>query len=139
MDIQAYQPVVVFINGEYWGLHSFRESNKNSWYYQSHYNIDRNNPGFDILNNSRKNNLPFAYADEGDANNWNLLTAYINSHDMTLPENYEYLKSKIDMNNFINYIGHCVYLGKWDWPNNNEGSWRPRTTDAKWRWIAIRN
>lgn len=135
LDIQAYQPVVVFINGEYWGLHSIRESNKNSWYYQSHYNIDRNNPGFDILNNSRKNNLPFAYADEGDANNWNLLMAYINSHDMTLPENYEYLKSKIDMNNFINYIGHCVYLGKWDWPNNNEGSWRPRTTDAKWRWI----
>ncbi|MCB9260582.1 MAG: CotH kinase family protein [Ignavibacteriales bacterium] len=137
LDIQAYQPVVVFINGEYWGLHSLRESNKNSWYYQSHYDINRDEPGYDILNHSSRNNLPYAYADEGDANNWNLLMTYMNTHDMTLSDNYEYLKSKIDIKNFISYIGHCVYLGKWDWPNNNDGSWRPRTVDAKWRWIQF--
>ena len=55
LDIQAYQPAVVFINGEYWGLHALRESNKNSWYYQSHYDIDRDNPGYDILIHQSRN------------------------------------------------------------------------------------
>ena len=135
LDIQAYQPTVVFINGEYWGLHSLREANKFSWYYQDHYNIDRDDPGFDILRHSRKFSLPFANVEEGDANNWNEMMVFIRSHDMNLAENYEQLKTKIDMQNFITYLGHCMFIGKWDWPNNNDGSWRPRTEDAKWKWI----
>lgn len=135
LDLQGYQPAVVFINGEYWGLHSLREANKFSWYYQSHYGIDRDNPGYDILNHSSKNGFPFPYAEEGDANNWNEMMLFINTNDMSLAENYEYLKTKIDMDNFISYLGHCMYVGKWDWPNNNDASWRPRLEDAKWRWI----
>ncbi len=135
LDIQGYQPVVVFINGEYWGLHSLREANKNSWYYQHHYDIDRDNPGYDILRHTSRNGFPFAYAEEGDANNWNKMMLFINTNDMSLTENYEILKTKIDMNNFITYLGHCMFIGKWDWPNNNDASWKPRTEDAKWRWI----
>ena len=135
LDIQAYQPVVVFINGEYWGLHSLREANKNSWYYQYHYDIDRDNPGYDILYHAFNNGLPYAYTDEGDANHWNEMMSFIQTHDMTLSENYDYLKTKINIDNFITYLGHCMYIGKWDWPNNNDASWRPRTVTGKWRWI----
>ncbi len=135
LDIQGYQPAIVFINGEYWGLHSLREANKFSWYYQDHYNIDREDPGFDILNHSSNNGFPRANAQEGDAIKWNQMILYIKTHDMTLPENYEYLKTIIDMDNFITYLGHCMFIGKWDWPNNNDGSWRPRIEGAKWKWI----
>lgn len=135
LDIQAYQPVVVFINGEYWGLHSLREANKNSWYYQYHYDIDRDNPGYDILQHAFKNGLPYAYPNEGDADHWNEMMFFIRTHDMTLSENYEYLKTQINIDNFITYLGHCMYIGKWDWPNNNDASWRPRTEEGKWRWI----
>ncbi len=62
---------------------------------------------------------------------------FIYSHNMTEPENYDYLKTQMDMDNFIAYMGHCIYLGKWDWPNNNDASWRPRTPDGKWRWIQF--
>jgi len=137
LDIQAYRPAVVFINGEYWGLHALREASKNSWYYQYHHGIDRENPGYDILLHSERNGAPFAYIDEGDADHWNAMMNFIRSKDMNLDENFSYLSTQMDMENFVAYMGHCIYLGKWDWPNNNDASWRPRTADGKWRWIQF--
>ncbi len=137
LDIQAYRPVVVFINGEYWGLHSMREANKNSWYFQYHYGIDRDDPGYDILLHSKRFGAPYANTDEGDASHWNAMMNYINTNDMSIRENYEYIKTQMDVDNFIAYIGHCIYVGKWDWPNNNDASWRPRTQNGKWRWIQF--
>jgi len=137
LDIQAYRPVVVFINGEYWGLHALREANKNSWYYQYHHDIDRENPGCDILLHTYRNGAPYAYIDEGDAVHWNAMLNYIRMNDMTQEANYSYISSQMEMDNFITYMGHCIYLGKWDWPNNNDASWRPRTADGKWRWIQF--
>ena len=49
LDIEAYQLCVVFVDGEYWGLHEMRERNRNGEYYASHYLIDKKNPGYDIL------------------------------------------------------------------------------------------
>jgi len=135
LDIQAYRPAVVFINGEYWGLHEIREANKNSWYYQFHYGIDRDEPGFDILHHQGSADSPYAYIDEGDDAHWNAMVQFINTHDMSLSENYEYIKTQMDVDNFILYLGHCIYSGKWDWPNNNDASWRPRTPDGRWKWI----
>jgi hypothetical protein len=137
LDIQAYRPAVVFINGEYWGLHELREANKNSWYYEYHHDIDRENPGCDILLHSFRNGAPYAYIDEGDAEHWNAMLNYLRMNDMTLDRNYAYIRSQMEMDNFIAYLGHCIYLGKWDWPNNNDASWRPRTADGKWRWIQF--
>ena len=137
LDIQAYRPTVVFINGEYWGLHALREANKNSWYFQYHHGIDRDDPGFDILLHTVRNGIPYADIDEGDDSHWNAMLNYLNSHDMTEKDHYEYLNTQMDMENFIAYMGHCIYVGKWDWPNNNDASWRPRTPDGRWRWIQF--
>jgi hypothetical protein len=137
LDIQAYQPAIVFINGEYWGVHELREANKNSWYYQYHYDIDREDPGYDILLHTERNGMPYAEVDEGDDQHWNQMMNYVNTHNMKIPANFEHLRSMIDMDNFIEYMGHCIYAGKWDWPNNNDASWRPRTADGKWRWIQF--
>jgi len=135
LDIQAYQPAIVFINGEYWGIHELREANKNSWYYQYHHDINRDDPGYDILVHTERNGNPYPQVDEGDNNHWNAMMNYINTHDMNLSSNYEHLKTLIDIDNFITYMGHCIYVGKWDWPNNNDASWRPRIVDGKWKWI----
>ena len=137
LDIQAYRPVVLFINGEYWGLHSLREANKNSWYYQYHHDIDRDDPGCDILLHSERNGAPYAYIDEGDASHWNAMMNYIHTHDMSQKASYDYLQTQMDVDNFITYMGHCIYVGKWDWPNNNDASWRPRTAEGRWRWIQF--
>ncbi len=137
LDIQAYRPAVVFINGEYWGLHEVREANKNSWYYQYHYGIDRDNPGFDLLEHEGSGTNPYVDVDEGDASNWNSMANFILTNDMSESSNYNYIKGKMNVENFITYLGHCIYTCKWDWPNNNDASWRPRTVTGKWKWIQF--
>ena len=130
MDIQDYRPAVVFINGEYWGLHELREANKNSWYYQSHYGIGRDDSGVDLLGGG-------ADVDEGDAQHWLSLWSYINASNLADPHVYAHVSTLVDIDNFIEYMIHCSYLGKRDWPVQNEAKWRPRTPDGKWRWVQF--
>ena len=40
-DGQAFRPSILFINGEYWGIHNIREK-LNEHYIASHYKIDPN-------------------------------------------------------------------------------------------------
>lgn len=126
-DIQAYQPVIVFINGEYWGLHEMREANKNSEYYQAHY-YDGKEMEFDLLDWGGRD------VDEGDSENWDALWEFLNKNDISDDGNYDFVKSQVDIDNYIVYMIHCIYTGKTDWPGQNEYLWRPKTKDGKWRW-----
>ena len=128
-DIQDYRPVIVFINGEYWGLHELREADRNSWYHQFHTGVDSFDPGFDLLDKG------YNQVDEGSSDDWDSLMAFITTHDLSVDENYQYIESKIDIDNFINYIIHCIYTGKKDWPSHNESKWRVHSDDGKWRWV----
>lgn len=129
-DIQAYQPVIVFINGEYWGLHEMREANKNPWYYQAHYYND-DEMEFDLLD------WGGTVVDEGDSKHWDAMMNFIDQNDIRLTENYLYIKTQIDADNFIEYMIHGIYTGKMDWPTQNEYMWRPKTEDGKWRWTQF--
>lgn len=126
-DIQAYQPVIVFINGEYWGLHEMREANKNSEYYQAHY-YDGKEMEFDLLDWGGRD------VDEGDSENWDALWEFLNKNDISDDGNYDFVKSQVDIDNYIVYMIHSIYTGKTDWPGQNEYLWRPKTEDGKWRW-----
>lgn len=126
-DIQAYQPVIVFINGEYWGLHEMREANKNSEYYQAHY-YDGQEMEFDLLDWGGRD------VDEGDSDHWDALMEFLYNNDISEDENYEFVKSQVDVDNYIVYMVHSIYTGKADWPGQNEYLWRPKTEDGKWRW-----
>ena len=132
LELQAYRPCVVFINGEYWGLHELRESSKNSWYYQSHFGIDRDNPGYDLID---RNNL--SVADEGDTSHWIKVYLFYRNNDLSVDANYERIKEWVDVQNLIEYVVHCMYSDKRDWPINNEYKWRPRTQNGKWRWTQF--
>jgi len=78
LDIQDYRPVIVFINGEYWGLQELREANKNSWYHEQRTGIDRKDPGYDLIDGGSK------VVDEGDSEHWENLIKYVRNSDMTV-------------------------------------------------------
>ncbi len=137
LDLQAYEPVILFINGEYWGLHELREANKSNWYFEAHYNVDTDDPGIDLIYHWDNRTQHFPEANEGDVANWNSLTNFIHNNDLSISENYNYVKTQIDMDNFIDYMAHSIYLGKWDWPGNNEATWRARSSEGIWRYITF--
>lgn len=129
LDYEAYQPVVVFINGEYWGLQEMRERNRNGSYYQSHYLIDEKNPGFDILDGSGNTII------EGDAVHWNSMIDFVNTNPLSNPLNYYYIKTQLDVNSFMLKYMNSIYFCHGDWPGQNEGKWRPKIAGGRWKWM----
>jgi len=126
VDIQAYRPSVVFINGEYFGIHNIREK-MNEEYLASNHGIDPDN--VDIL---QKN----SYALEGDNLAYEQLLDFVSTNDMTLDASYDYMKTKMDIGEYMDYLILHIFSAKADWPANNIKYWRPRTPDGVWRWMA---
>jgi len=121
---QAYQPTLLFINGKYWGIYNLREK-QNKAYLQSHYNIKK----VDLLENNMT-------VKEGSAQEYSELIEYIKNNDLSNDENYNYVCSKIDIDQFIDYYISEIYFANNDWPGNNILYWKEQDNEnAKWRWM----
>jgi len=125
IDYQAYQPAIIFLNGMYWGILNIREK-LNGDYLESNHDVDADN--VDII----KRNVT-VYA--GDAEHFYSLLSFIESDGTTLNENYQYIKTQMEVNEYINYQISEIYFANKDWPGNNIKYWRPKTETGKWRWI----
>ena len=127
IDIQAYRPAMVFVNGEIWGIHNIREK-MNEHYLASNRGVD-------------PDNLDFIERDsmviKGDTEHYKNLLNFIETHDMSLQSNYDYVKTQMDVTNFIDYTLSVIYFANPDWPWNNVKCWRPRTPDGKWKWLLF--
>lgn len=126
LDYEAYQPCVVFIDGEYWGLQEIRERNRNSSFYEEHY---LNNKQLDIID------LQTMQPIEGSATNWNTLRSFILNNNMADSVNFSQVQSNIDLNSFLLHYVFSIYLSRGDWPDQNESVWRASDGTGKWKWI----
>ncbi|QHT68561.1 T9SS type A sorting domain-containing protein [Rhodocytophaga rosea] len=128
LDLQATRPSVVFINGEYWGIHNIRERQDKD-YIASHHNVDPDN--LDILGLA----LEGTEIIEGDETHYNAMLGYIADNDLQNPVHYQYITTQMDVGNFIDYQIAQIFFANYDWPINNVRYWRPKTPQGKWRWL----
>ncbi len=63
-----------------------------------------------------------------------LLIEFIESNDLAQEENFEYVASQVDMDNYIDYTITELFFSNYDWPGNNIKAWRNKPS-GKWRWI----
>ncbi len=133
-DTQAYRPSVVYINGEYWGIHNIRER------YDRHY-MNRvyglHEDELDLLTGRY-------YADEGDNEHWLGLLDYADTHDLSDESHFEHMTTLMDMENYLNYYVSKIFYAENDWPHNNIDYFRKRVPydstaapghDGRWRWM----
>ncbi|MCU0643198.1 MAG: CotH kinase family protein [bacterium] len=125
LDIMAFRPCLVYLNGEYWGILNLREK-QNEHYIAMYHDVDPDS--IDLL---EFNASPI----HGDAQHYNRLIDFISNNDLSQTANYEYVKTLMDVDNFIDYNVAQIYFDNRDWPGNNIKFWRPRTKDGKWRWL----
>jgi hypothetical protein len=138
LDIQAYQPAVVFINGEYWGLHNIRER-FDEHYISNKYGISTDS----IVVLELGGNLFFGK--KNDERDFHSLLDFIDKNDLSDTLNYNHIKEKIDIESFMDFIISNVYFCNNDWPNNNVKFWRYKSNkadklvneprDGRWRWM----
>ena len=131
IDYMAYQPAAAFINGEYWGVLNIREK-INEHYVEANYGIPSDQ--VDMLENAGDNS---AWLVHGTYDDWVDLRTYCETNDLGLSQHYDYVKSKIDQEAFINYQVAEIYVHNTDWLTNNMKFWRDHNDpSSKWRYIT---
>jgi len=125
VDRMAVKPVIVLLNGEYWGIHNMRER-QDKYYLEQHHDADPDS--VDIL-------AGWGEVLEGNATAYNEMYDFVYNNDLSIPENYAFVTSKIDVESYIDYYITETYFGNHDWPGNNLKFWRPQTEDGKWRYL----
>lgn len=121
---QAYKPVVLYLGGEYWGIYYLRERFSDD-YVASHMNVPEES--VDLLYTTG------GYVQDGSAADFSSLKSYVNSHDMSLDENYRYLCDRIDVNSLMDWYICRSYMGDRDTANIRR--FRSSEGDGKWRWM----
>lgn len=129
LEYMDSRPAIVFINGEYWGIHNIRER-YTKYYFEDYHEL--NIDSLDILE------LRWELV-HGSIDEYYELFKYIENNDLSLQENYDYVAGKIDIDNFISYNIVKLFSANDDWPGNNVKYWKPRTPGAKWRWLNFDN
>ncbi len=136
------EPAVLFINGEYWGIHNIREV-CNADYFFRHYGIDSENLKLINLNIGTVPHVTeiVAGTDE-DLQDYYDLVEYVKTHDMNEQANYAYFCDRMDVDNLIDYLVVEIYFANFDWPGNNYRIWRADQSDSdygdnKWRFFLF--
>lgn len=130
VDVQAYRPVVVYINGAYWGIHNLREK-INEHYANDNFGV--NSDSVDVLKRNPEKTYNVV---SGNADHYNAMMQYLKDNDITQNVHYEYMSTQMDMNEYINYQITQIFFGGRDWPGNNIKFWRSREAPYnKWRWV----
>ena len=128
---QAYQPAVLFVNGEYFGIHNIREK-YNEAYLANHFGADPKN--VDIL-----------YIDEraddievlaGDREHYDALVDFVENHDMANQDNFDYVAENLEIENLIDYAAVEGIMGNSSWAHNIR-AWRPKTEGGKWQFLVF--
>ncbi len=136
LAVQAFQPVIVFINGEYWGILNMMEK-INEHYVADNFNIDADS--IDVLNGFETDE-PFYHPGwpiAGDIDKYAELTHFLQDHDLSLEANYQTAKTMIDIAYFATYQNAEIFMANVDWPGNNMKFWREKGEKGKWRWIVF--
>jgi len=122
----AGDPVIVYINGEYWGQYHLRERiNKYSiaayegWTDPG--NIDFIKGERDVL--------------DGSFSNYKALLNYVADHDLNDPEALQTVLDWVDVDNYFDFMIFQIYFGNTD--TGNIKFYRQRAEGAKWRWVLF--
>lgn len=122
LDVESMdtEPVITFLNGEYWGLYHLRD------------NMDEHHlaqvSGLESSEIEMFNWVNGHYFD---------VIRYMEANDLREDEHYQEVSQYIDISNFIDYQIAEIFFQNIDWPGNNDMFWRPRKEDGKWRWILF--
>jgi hypothetical protein len=126
IDRMAYQPAVVFINGQYWGVHHIREKISEEYIFNNHgvypKKVDLSDAWGQAI--AGKNNLP------------ELVNVAL-TKDMSVDANYHLLADSFDIHSMIDYFAANIYISNWDWPQNNLKFWRPKEGNRQFRYLMF--
>jgi len=124
LETLASRPVVLYLNGEYWGIYYIHEK-PDEHYLEDHCHVDAED--VNLIENWE------GLCEAGSNANFTALYDFIANNDLSDSVAYASVAEQIDISNFIDYQIVEIFTANLDWPANNMRCWQDG--DGPWRWI----
>ena len=124
MEAPNCRPVMLYLNGEYWGVYFIQEKTDDR-FLEDHCYVGPAN--CNIIGSWR------GELEHGDDKSFKQMMKWFKNADLTDNDTYRQACEIIDMHCYIDYMVFQTFVGNFDWPGNNTRMWQE--TDGKWRWI----
>ena len=134
LDLRANERVILFLNGEYWGVYGMRERPVDHDYTNEYYDQGK----YDLQFLSTWGDTEIEYGGQQAIDDWVDLRDFILENDMSNEANYQIAEDSINMTSLIDYMVVNLTVVASDWLNYNTGWWRglnPEGNHKKWGYI----
>lgn len=136
MKLAHFAPLHLFINGEYWGFYTLMEK-YDELFFENYFGVDADKV---IILKNKKSSRDSKLDYDGD---FQKIIQFTQVNDLSVPENYEWICEKIDIESFIDYYCTQIYIDNTDCTETyNMLVWKTSETDGnnayadgKWRWL----
>ena len=119
LDYQAHRQSVLYINGEYWGVYNIRER-INEHFLAYNHGVDSDE--VDLL-------MGNGWVRSGSRTHYDNMVNFARRNDLSVPENYEYMKTQMDIKNYVDYWVAQVYFAQTD--SANIRLWREQSEEGR--------
>ena len=128
----AADPVVLFLNGEFWGVYTNHENHDGNWI--------GNNFGYksDEIDYLKEDGSTMTIKEGSDTSFWALYN-YATTQSPSTQAYYNYIDARLDLKAYADYFIAETYYNNGDWIGdwtNNIKLWRPREAGGKWRYLV---
>ena len=122
LALQAFRPSVVYLNGEFLGIHNIREK-VNEEYVETRYGLEAGT--FDMIEGDQN-------VEAGDWEEWNHYKE-LWQKDLSVQANYDALTAIMDVENYTDFMVAQIWSHNTS-VNHNPMAWKPKD-GGQWRWI----
>ena len=125
------RPVVLYLNGEYWGIY-FLQEKLDDHYLEDHFGIEPE--ACTIICGNGLDGDTWEWIDEvesGDGRSFEQMMDWLEDADLSDSANYAYISNLVNLDNFIDYQILETFVANTDWPANNMRCWQ--SDGSKWR------
>ncbi|MEO1518664.1 MAG: CotH kinase family protein [Bacteroidota bacterium] len=121
--------VVVFINGEYWGIHSLRDSHDEE-FISRHAGVEEEEVCMGL------SKLDSEEARQDCMQPYYEWLEFVQENDLSIPDNFDAVAEAFDLNSLQEITASMLYFSNTDWPHHNNRFWRLKNEDrSRWRWV----
>lgn len=124
VDYQGFRPCVVYVNGEYMGIHNIRSKVDKDFVVENHQLGDT---PVDMIEYEE-------YVEEGSIDAYAAFERLYHN-DLSVQANYDAVAEQMDIENFTDFIITEIYVRNTS-VDHNVMAWKPRE-GGKWKWILM--
>jgi hypothetical protein len=132
LESRNIRHVIVFINGEYWGIHTLKDRLE-ARTLAKRYGMRAEEISISFGKSQHKREPLEEFV---------TLVDYATNNPLSDAHHYSFVEAKLDIDDFVEYMLAQIYLANRDWPRNNWGAFKfpvqagaKPPFDGRWRWL----